>query len=108
MTAHTIDMLLDERSRLVAQNAATAGHLWAAEFLLKRVQKLLREAILPTPALTAHRDVLVDEIAELLAEDREHPAADVSADDTWPPEISTAGPVQGSGEGPSAGPAVGH
>lgn len=77
MSASTVDKLLDERSRLVAQNATTSGHLWAAEFLLKRVDKLLAEAIMPTPALSAHRDTIRDEIRELLAEDREHPASDV-------------------------------
>lgn len=77
MSASTVDKLLDERTRLVAQNAATSGHLWAAEFLLKRVDKLLRDAIMPTPALAAHRDTIRDEIRELLEEDRDHPAADV-------------------------------
>lgn len=103
MTARTVDLLLDERARLVTQQAATSGHLWAAEFLLKRVDKILQHAILPTPALAAHRDVLRDEIHELLAEDREHPAADVVADDTWPPDSALPGddgadPMPASGD----------
>ena len=84
MSAKTIDVLLDERARLVGKNAATEGHLWSAEFLLHRVRKLLAHAIMPTPALAAHRDVLVEEITELLNEDRPHPAAGVVDDDTWP------------------------
>lgn len=99
MSARSIDLLLDERSRLVAKNAASEGAIWAAEFLLKRVDKLLQHAIMPTPALAAHRDVLREEILELLSENREHPAADVVADDTWPTDVA-AGP-DGEGEAPS-------
>lgn len=96
--ASTVDHLLDERARLVAKNAAASGHLWSAEFLLLRVKKLLVHAIMPTPALAAHRDVLAAEISELLSEDREHPAAGIVDDDTWPAD--TGG---GSGEAPTAG-----
>lgn len=69
----TVDLLLDERARLVARNAATEGHLFFAELLLRRCDKLLADAILATPALAATRDVLREEISELLAEDRPHP-----------------------------------
>lgn len=77
MTARTVDALLDERSRLTAKNAATSGHLFAAESLLRRVAKLLPHLIADSPHNAAARDVLTDEIAELLAEDRPHPGADV-------------------------------
>jgi hypothetical protein len=99
MRTNSVDLLLDERARLVAKNATTDGHLWAAEFLLTRVKKLLTHAIMPTPALAAHRDVLLEEITELLSEDRSHPAQGVVADDTWPPET----PAVGEGEAPAAG-----
>ena len=99
MSAKTIDVLLDERTRLVTKNAATEGHLWAAEFLLHRVRKLLTEAIMPTPALSAHRDVLLEEIVELLAEERPHPAVNLVDDKTWPPQT----PAVGEGEAPAVG-----
>lgn len=79
MTARTVDTLLDERSRLTAKNAATSGHLFAAESLLRRVSKLLPHLIADSPHNGAARDVLAEEIAELLAEDREHPGADALA-----------------------------
>lgn len=91
MSASTIDRLLDERTRLVTRNAATEGHLWAAELLLKRLDKLLSEAILPTSALAAHRDVLHEEVREFLIEDREHPGSDVIAADTWPSDGGAEG-----------------
>lgn len=103
MSARTVDRLLDERARLVAKNATTSGHLWAAELLLTRVGKLLQQAIMPTPALSAHRDVLIEEIAELLAEDREHPAADVIPADAWPP-VDSAPPAE-AGEAAAGGAA---
>lgn len=99
----TVDLLLDERARLIAKNAATSGDLWMAELLLTRTAKLLKEAIMPTPALSAHRDVIIDEIRELLAEDRDHPAADVTADDTWPPTTSGGGAGEGEDPVPSSG-----
>lgn len=68
----TVDLLLDERARLVTRNAALEGHVWASELLLKRCDKLLADAILTTSAQAATRDVLRDEIRELLAEDRSH------------------------------------
>lgn len=73
MTARQVDALLDERVRLTMKNAATSGHLWAAEFLLKRVGKLLPDLIAQTPVQAILRDTIVQEIAELLAEDRDHP-----------------------------------
>jgi hypothetical protein len=77
MTARQVDALLDERARLVTRNAAIEGHLWASELLLKRCDKLLAEAILPSAAMAATRDVLREEIAELLTEDRNHGAPNV-------------------------------
>lgn len=73
MTARQVDSLLDERARLVAKNAATAGHLWASEFLLARVAKLLPHLIADTPYNGVARDTLLEEIGEFLTEDREHP-----------------------------------
>lgn len=103
MTGRTVDLLLDERARLVAKNAATQGDLWMSELLLRRASRYLTEFIAPTPALSAARDTLVQEIAELLAEEgREHPAADVALPDHLD---SATGPV-GEGEDP-AGPVAG-
>lgn len=90
MSAKTVDILIDERARLVSRNAAIEGHLFFAEILLRRADKVLSEAILPTPAMAAHRDVLREEIAELLSEDRPHPD----------PSLSENSGVPGRGEAP--------
>jgi hypothetical protein len=75
---NTVDMLLDERTRLITRNAATEGHLFMAEVHLRRAAKYLQAFIAPTPALAAARDTLVEEIVELLEEDRAHPATILS------------------------------
>jgi len=81
MTRSTsVDLLLEERTRLIVRNATTEGHLFMAEVHLRRAAKYLREMIAPTPALAAARDTLCVEIDELLAEDRPHPAAILSDD----------------------------
>lgn len=73
MTARTVDALLDERARLVAKNAATEGHLWAAEFLLHRIKKIFPHLIADSAYSGVVRDTLATEIDELLSEDRPHP-----------------------------------
>lgn len=70
-----VDGLLDDRARIIAQRTALEGHLWAAEFLLHRVAKLLPHLIADSPHNVVHRDTLCDEIRELLAEPRHHPGA---------------------------------
>lgn len=81
MSADTVNKLLDERSRLVARNAATEGHLFMAEILLSRAARYLRTMVAPDAALAAARDTLCEEIDELLAEDRPHPAREMSDTD---------------------------
>lgn len=67
------------------------GHLWAAEFLLLRVSKLLPHLIADTPHNAVARDTLADEIRELLAEDREHPDSVLSDGAAGP-----SGPSEGA------------
>jgi hypothetical protein len=81
MTDRTVNTLLDERARLVAKNAATSGHLWAAEHYLARLVALL-------PRLTAElvedceeRDDLIVSVLSFLNEDREHPGLPDEAGD---------------------------
>lgn len=74
-----VDALLDERNRLTAQRAATQGHLWSAEFLLHRLAKLLPHLIADSPHNAVARDTLLEEICELLTEDREHPGPTLEA-----------------------------
>lgn len=70
-----VNGLLDDRARLVAKNVAAQANLFAAEFLLHRIAKLLPHLIADSPHNAVHRDTILEEIAELLAEDREHPGA---------------------------------
>lgn len=79
MTARTVDLLLDERARLTAQKSAIEGHLWAAEFLLHRLAKLLPHLIADSPHNAVARDTIADEIRELLAEQRGHGTPDPSS-----------------------------
>lgn len=88
MTARSVDALLDERNRLTSQKAAVQGHLWAAEFLLHRVSKLLPHLIADSPHNAVARDTLVDEIRELLTEDREHPGPTLGVEEG---EVSAPG-----------------
>jgi hypothetical protein len=78
MTSRQVDALLDERARLVAQRAATQGHLWFAECLLHRVEKLLPHLIADSPHNAVARDTIADEIREFLSEPRDHGAPDLS------------------------------
>lgn len=73
MRTNTVDVLLDERARMVSRLAAVNGHLWGAEFLLARIGKLLPHMIADSPHNAVARDVVLQEIAEFLAEDRSHP-----------------------------------
>lgn len=73
MTARQVDSLLDDRARLIAQKASLQGHLWASEFLLHRVGKLLPHLIADNAHNAVALETLGEEIRELLAEDREHP-----------------------------------
>lgn len=95
-----VDGLLDDHARLVAQKAAVEGHLWASEFLLHRISKLLPHLIADSAHNAVARDVLADEIRELLAEDRPHGTSDsiLLAGAAGQP-----GPIEGTGEkdGPS-------
>lgn len=76
MTETLEDKFYAERARLIGKNTVTEGHLWAAEFLLHRARKYLLAMVAPTPSLAVARDTICDEISELLAEDRPHPAMD--------------------------------
>lgn len=82
------DLLLDERARLVAQKAAVQGHLWAAEFLLHRVAKLLPHLIADSAYNAVARDTIAEEIRELLSEDREHPGLPDGVEDGEAPAPS--------------------
>lgn len=90
MRTTTVDLLLDERARLIAQRAATDGHLYAAEFLLHRLGKLLPHLIADSAHNAVLRDVLQAEIEELLKEPRDHPGP--------------SGEAVGDGEVPAASP----
>lgn len=94
MSANTVNVLLEERARLVAKNAATEGHLWAAEFLIHRCSKLLSRLIAEHPADAVALDVLIAECRELLTEPRPHPGASTIGDAHWP-----LTPGGGAGEG---------
>lgn len=76
MTARQVDALLDERARLVVQRGAAQGHLWAAEFLLRRVEKLLPHLIADGAHNAVARDTIAEEIREFLTEPREHGVQD--------------------------------
>lgn len=88
MTSRMVDALLDERNRLTAQRAATQGHLWAAEFLLHRLARLLPHLIADSPYNAVARDTLLEEIRELLAEDREHPGPTLDVEEGEAPTSS--------------------
>lgn len=95
----SVDLLLDERSRLVAQKCAVDGHLWSAEFLLHRVAKLLPHMIADSAHNAVARDVLLEEILELLNEDREHPGASALLDASEASDAALVGDVEQSGTG---------
>lgn len=76
----TIDTCLNEIDRLRAKRVAAESHLWAAEFLLHRVAKLLPHLIADSAHNAVARDTLAEEIRELLEEDRNHPGASVLLD----------------------------
>ena len=94
------DLLLDERARVIAQRSAMEGHLYAAEFLLHRVGKLLPHMIADSPYNAVARDTLLEEIRELLAEDRPHPGSSALPDDGEAP-LAPSGDVGQSGTGAS-------
>lgn len=77
---NSVDLLLDERSRLVAQKGAAEGNLWSAEFLLHRVAKLLPHLIADSPYNAVARDTIAEEIRELLSENRAHPGSSALPD----------------------------
>ena len=93
----SVDLLLEERTRLTVRNATTEGHLFMAEVHLRRAAMYLREMIAPSAAMGAARDTLCVEIDELLAEDRPHPAAILSDD------LPGVGPVGGEADDPTPG-----
>lgn len=104
MSANTVNILLEERARLVAKNAATEGHLWAAEFLIHRCSKLLSRLIAEHPADAVALDVLIAECRELLTEPRPHPAAGTVDDAHWPLTPDVASPAGAAGHtGPNEG-----
>lgn len=88
-TREGVDALLDERARVIAKGVAVEAHLWAAEFLLKRVGKLLPTLITADPVESILRDALVDEIREFLDEERPHGLPDAGVGGEAPPASGT-------------------
>jgi len=70
-----IDRLLGQIDRMRMQKVAVEGHLWFTEHLLTRIGTLLPRLSADNAPDSIARDVLVQEIAELLAEDRPHPGS---------------------------------
>jgi hypothetical protein len=91
MSDTTVNNLLDERARLVAQHGAISGHLWAAEHYLTRLVALLPRLVGEVPADCDERDELIVDVLAFLNEDREHPGL---------PDEDAA---QGEGAAPSSG-----
>lgn len=91
---HTVDILLDERARLIAQRVSVEADLWAAGFLLHRVGKLLPHLIADSPHNAVHRETLMEEVREFLETPRLNPKLpdggvdDLGEADSTPPSGS--------------------
>ena len=93
---NTVDLLLDERRRIVRDLDLANANLGAAEFLLRRVSRLLPETIGVDARAIVEHAVIRHEIDEFLAEDRPHP--------TYPLDLADFGPVGEEGEANPTGP----
>lgn len=84
----TVDLLLDERARILTQRNAFEGHLWHAECLLKQIAGLLPRLIAAEPADSVARDSYIEQIDEFLREPRHHPTISVLPGDANVPMAS--------------------
>jgi hypothetical protein len=90
MTDSHSDKLLDAYGRIVAQNGALSGHLWAAEHYLTRVVALLPRLAGDSEACD-ERDELTVDVLGFLQEDREHPGLPDEAASRGEREASSSG-----------------